>query len=202
MAAAIASVLESAPPESTPLDLPPLSDILYPDFFAPVPVSTEPGSAPPAPAFVVDSIAKADWAVGRILDAQARIDRRSALASELHARVDAWLTKANAPDNDSIVYISSLLRPFAEAEIAKQHRSRSLFLPSGTAQLRKLPDRLSIDDAEAAISYCEAQHPSAVIVKKDVSRTELKRLIFTDGEAIPGVTAELGSTELYIKPNA
>ena len=202
MAAATASILESASPQSAPLDLPPLSDILYPDFFAPVSIPTEPGSTPPAPAFVVDSIAKADWAVGRILDAQVRIDSRSALASELHARVDAWLTKANVPDNDSIVYISSLLRPFAEAEIAKQHHSRSLFLPSGTAQLRKMPDRLSIDDAEAAISYCEAQHPSAVIVKKDVSRTELKRLIFTDGEAVPGVTAELGSTELYIKPNA
>jgi hypothetical protein len=202
MAAAAASVLESASLQSAPLDLPPLSDILYPDFFAPVPVPTEPGSPPPAPAFVVDSIAKADWAVRRILDAQARIDSRADLASELHARVDAWLTKANAPDNDSIVYISSLLRPFAEAEIAKQHRSRSLFLPSGTAQLRKLPDRLSIDDAEAAISFCETQHPSVVIVKKDISRAELKRIIFSDGDAIPGVTAELGSTELYIKPNA
>jgi hypothetical protein len=199
---AAASALESASLQSAPLDLPPISDILYPDFFAPVPAPSEASTAPAAPAFVVDSIPKADWAVGRILDAQARIDSRSALASELHARVDTWLTKANDPDNDSIVYISSLLRPFAEFEIAKQHRSRSLFLPSGTAQLRKLPDRLSIDDAEAAISYCEAQHPSAVIVKKDVSRTELKRLIFTDGEAIPGVTAELGSTELYIKPNA
>ena len=202
MAAATVPVLESVPPECSPLDLPPLSDILYPDFFAPVPVPAEAGSAPAAPAFLVDSIAKADWAVGRILDVQARIDSRAALASELHARVDAWLTKASGPDNDSIVYISSLLRPFAESEIAKQHRSRSLFLPSGTAQLRKMPDRLSIDDPEAAISYCEAQHPSAVIVKKDVSRTELKRLIFTDGEAIPGVTAELGSIELYIKPNA
>ena len=199
---AAASALESASPQSAPLDLPPISDILYPDFFAPVPVPTEADTAPAAPAFVVDSIAKADWAVGRILDAQARIDSRAALASELHARVDAWLTKASIPDNDSIVFISSLLRPFAESEIAKQHRSRSLFLPSGTAQLRKMPDRLSIDDAEAAISYCEAQHPSVVIVKKDVSRTELKRLIFIDGEAIPGVTAELGSTELYIKPNA
>ena len=202
MAAATASVLESTSPQSTPLDLPSLSDILYPDFFAPVPVPTEPGSTPPAPAFIVDSIAKADWAVGRILDAQARIDRRSALASELHAQIDAWLTKASTSDNETIVYISSLLRPFAEIEIAKQHRSRSLLLPSGTAQLRKMPDRLSVDDVEAAIYYCEAQHPSAVIVKKDVSRTELKRLIFTDGEAIPGVTAELGSTELYIKPNA
>ena len=202
MAAATASVLESASPQSAPFDLPPLSDILYPDFFAPVPVPTEPGSAPPAPAFIVDSIAKADWAVSRILDAQVRIDSRAALASELHARVDAWLTKASTPDNDSIMYLSSILRPFAEIEIAKQHRSRSLFLPSGTAQLRKMPDRLSVDDVEAAIYYCEAQHPSAVIVKKDVSRTELKRLIFTDGEAIPGVTAELGSTELYIKPNA
>jgi hypothetical protein len=199
---AAASALESASLQSAPLDLPPISDILYPDFFAPVPAPSEASTAPAAPAFVVDSIPKADWAVGRILDAQARIDSRSALASELHARVDSWLTKANTSDNDSIVYISSLLRPFAEVEIAKQHRSRSLYLPSGTAQLRKLPDRLSVDDAEAAISYCETQHPSAVIVKKEVSRTELKRLIFTDGEAIPGVTAELGSTELYIKSNA
>ena len=55
-----------------------------------------------APAFIVDSLAKADWCISRILDAEARIARRAALASELHARIDAWLTKASAADNESI----------------------------------------------------------------------------------------------------
>jgi hypothetical protein len=194
------SVLDSVQIESTPLDLPSIADILYPDFFAPVP--TEPGNTPAAPAFVVDSIAKADWAVGHILDAQVRIDRRSALASELHARVDAWLTKANAPDNDSIVYISSLLRPFAESEVSTQRRSRSLILPSGTAQLRKLPDRLEITNPEAAMAWASENAPNAIIIKKDLSRSALKTLIVSQGEAVPGCEFSLGSDELYVRANA
>ena len=82
-----------------------------------------------------------------------------------------------------------------------QRRSRSLVLPSGVAQLRKLPDRLDIVDKDAALSYCESSHPEAVIVRKDLSKAELKRLVF-NGEAIPGVSAELGSDELYVRANA
>jgi hypothetical protein len=153
-----------------------------------------------APAFIVDSLAKADWAVARVLEAEARIARRAALAANLHERIDAWLTKSSSTDNDSIVYISSLLRPFVESELAMQRRSRSLILPSGVAQLRKLPDKLDIVDKDAALSYCESSHPEAVIIKKDLSKTELKRLVFS-GTAIPGVSAELGSDELYIRAN-
>jgi hypothetical protein len=149
----------------------------------------------------VDSLAKADWAVSRILEAEARIARRAALASELHARIDAWFQKASAADNDSICYLSGLLRPFIESEIATQRRSRSLVLPSGVAQLRKLPDRLDIIDRDAALSYCETSHPEAVIVKKDLSRSALKTLIVSQGEAVPGCAFELGPDELYVKAN-
>jgi hypothetical protein len=199
------------------LDLP--SSILYPDFpaipdfgsapsLSPVPVDLSNPSvptdtvAPAAAPFVIDSLAKADWAVSRILEAEARIARRAALASELHARIDAWLTKASAPDNDSITFLSALLRPFVDFEIAKQHRSRTLLLPSGTAQLRKLPDKLDIVDKDAALSYCESSHPEAVIVKKDLSRSALKTLIVSQGEAIPGCSFELGPDELYVRANA
>jgi hypothetical protein len=189
---------------SLPIDLPSDADVLYPDFgsaLSPVP-SDSTDTVAPAPAFIVDSLAKADWCVSRILDAEARIARKASLASELHARIDAWLTKASAADNDSIVNISSLLRPFVEIEVSMQRRSRSLILPSGVAQLRKLPDRLDIIDKDAALSYCETSHPEAVIVKKDLSRSALKTLIVSQGEAIPGCSFELGSDELYIKPNA
>jgi hypothetical protein len=209
-----AAVLDRTEPASVPLDLP--SSILYPDFpaipdlgsapsLSPVPVDPSESSdtmAPAAAPFVVDSLAKADWAVARILEAEARIARRAALASELHARIDAWLTKASAADNDSITFLYALLRPFVDFEIAKQRRSRTLLLPSGTAQLRKLPDRLDIVDRDAALSYCETSHPEAVIVKKDLSRSTLKALIVSQGEAVPGCSFELGPDELYIKPNA
>jgi len=209
-----ATVLERTEPASVPLDLP--SSILYPDFpatpdpgsapsLSPVPIDPSESSdtmAPAAAPFVVDSLARADWAVSRILEAEARIARRAALSSELHARIDAWLTKASAADNDSISHLSMILRPFVEIEVSTQRRSRSLVLPSGTAQLRKLPDRLDIVDRDAALSYCESSHPEAVIVKKDLSRSALKTLIVSQGEAIPGCSFELGPDELYVRANA
>jgi hypothetical protein len=212
-----AAVLDRTEPASVPLALP--SSILYPDFPAIPDLGSAPSLSPPVPValsdptvptdtvapaaepFVIDSLAKADWAVSRILEAESRIARRAALASELHARIDAWLTKASAADNDSISYLSLLLRPFVEIEVSTQRRSRSLVLPSGTAQLRKLPDRLDIVDRDAALSYCETSHPEAVIVKKDLSRSALKTLIVSQGEAVPGCAFELGPDELYVKAN-
>ena len=199
MQAAVLDPVRTDPAVSMPLDLS-VGDILYPELseFAP----PESGSADSLPAFRVDSLKKADWAVAKILDAEARIARRASLASELHARIDAWLTKASAADNDSICYLSGLLRPFVESEISMQRRSRSLVLPSGTAQLRKMPDKLDVVDKDAALSYCESSHPEAVVVRKDLSRSALKMLIVTQGEAIPGCSFELGPDELYIKSNA
>jgi hypothetical protein len=189
-------------PAPMPLDFS-VADIFYPDIGSALsPVPSDPTDAPDAvaPSFIVDSLAKADWCISRILDAEAHIARRAALASELHARIDAWFQKASAADNDSVSYLSSLLRPYVESEVSTQRRSRSLVLPSGVAQLRKLPDRLDIVDKDAALSYCESLHPEAVVVRKDLAKTELKRLVFS-GEAIPGVSAELGLDELYIRAN-
>jgi hypothetical protein len=155
-----------------------------------------------APAFIIDSLAKADWCVSRVLDAEARIARRAELASELHARIDAWFQKASAADNDSISYLSMLLRPYVESEIAMQRRSRSLILPSGTAQLRKLPDKLDITSPEAAMAWATENAPNAIIVKKELSRSVLKSLIVSQGEAVPGCEFSLGSDELYVRANA
>jgi hypothetical protein len=188
-----------------PLDLPPISDVLYPDFGSALsPTPSDPASPTDvpdtmAPAFIVDSLAKADWCVSRVLDAEARIARRTSLASELHARIDAWFTKASAADNDSISYLSGLLRPFVEIEVSVQRRSRSLILPSGVAQLRKLPDRLDIISPEAAMAWASENAPNAIIIKKELSRSVLKSLIVSQGEAIPGCEFALGPDELYVR---
>lgn len=176
--------------------LPSLPNVLFPDFFIP---SAE---APAAEPFTVDSLSKASWAAARILEAQARTAQRSELARSYKSRIDAWLSDANSSDNDSIDYLSALLKPWVESEVSKQRRSRSILLPTATAQLRKLPDRIDIVDRDAALAYCKANHPEAVVVREEISKTAVRSLILGQGEAIPGVEAELGRDELYIKASA
>jgi hypothetical protein len=94
-----------------------------------------------------------------------------------------------------------LLKPFVEEELAQSHsRSRTLSLPTAQASLRKAPDRVTVLKEAEAMSYLEANHPSAVVTKKTISLSSLRSLIFTEGEAIPGVEAELGLDALYLKP--
>jgi len=177
-----------------------LSNILFPDFETvktSIPCSSE---AAPAPAFIVNDPSKASWAIARILEAEAGIAQRSALAESYKARIDQWLDSANKQDIDSISYLSFLLEPYVKDEVAKLYKSRTLSLPTGTASLRKLPDRLEITDSTAALAYCEAEHPEAVIIKKELNKSILKDLILKQAEPIPGVEAELGPDKLYVKP--
>lgn len=163
-------------------------------FFQDSPESSE----APAP-FTVDSLSKASWAAACILEAQDRIAQRTDLARSYKARIDAWLADANTPDLSSMDYLRSLLKPWVEEQVACQQRSRSVLLPTATVQLRKLPDRIDIIDREAALAYCKANHPEAIVVKEEVSKSTIRSLIFTEGEAVPGVEAELGHDELYVK---
>jgi hypothetical protein len=190
-----ATVLDAVQIEPRSVDLP--SSILYPELPEAAPLV--PGSSDSAPAFQVDCLQKADWCIAKILEAEARMGRRAELAAELHSRIDAWMMKANTPDNDTVSYLSSLLRPFVEAELTTVRRSRSLLLPSGTACLRKLPDRLDIVDPAAAMAWAEVNHPEVIVTKRELIKSELKRLVFREAEAVPGVEAELGQDALYVK---
>mgnify|MGYP000988692576 CR=1 FL=1 len=181
-----------------PGQLPSLSNVLFPDFSIP---STN-VEAPAAEPFTVDSLSKASWCASRILEAQARVDQRAELARSYKSRIDAWLIDANSSDNDSINFLSALLKPWVESEVVKQRRSRSVLLPTATAQLRKLQDKVEVVDVPTALSYLKANHPEAVIVREDISKSAVRSLIFTEGEAVPGIEAQLGHDELYIRPVA
>lgn len=190
---------EPAPlPLVEPSQLPSLSSVIFSDFS----ISSNNAESPAAEPFTVDSLSKASWCCSRILEAQARVDQRTELARSYKARIDAWLSDANASDNDSIDYLSALLKPWVESEVSKQRRSRSVLLPTATAQLRKLPDRIDIVDRDAALAYLKENHNEAVVVREDISKTAVRSLILGQGEAIPGVEAELGHDELYIKASA
>jgi len=189
-------LLEQAP-ESNSL-LPSFPSILFPDFCNESTVASSNDSA--TDGFTIDNLNKASWAVAKILEAEARIAQRAGLAKEFKSRIDTWLESASKQDEDSISYLSFLLEPYVKNETSKLHNSKTLSLPTGTASFRKLPDRLDITDPTVALSYCEAEHPEAVIVKKELDKSILKDLILKQAEPIPGIEAELGMDKLYVKP--
>ncbi len=182
---------------------PALADILFDDFTIPsTPSASADGTKAPAAAqFKIDDLSKASWAASRILEAQARMADRASLASAYKARIDAWLADSNKADEDTSAYLSLLLKPYVEDELSRSHsRSRTLRLLTAQASLRKSPDRVSVLDEAAAMAYLDTNHPTAIVTKKTISLSTLRSLIFTEGEAIPGVEASLGIDNLYIKP--
>ena len=150
-------------------------------------------------AFIVDNPEKAAWTARRIIEAEERVEQFTGLAKEYKKRIDAWFDKTVRDDRESIEHLKSLLRPFIEEEVSKQFKGKTIRYPGLSIQLRKKPDRIEITDKEIAISFCEANHEGAVIVKKDLSKTYLKDLLTKKGEIIPGTVMVPGESELYFK---
>lgn len=183
--------------------VPALADLLFDDIIIPATPSTDGTEAQAAAPFTIDSFDKASWAASKVLSAQARIADRAALAQAYKARIDSWLADSNKADEDTSAYLTLLLKPYVEDELARAHsRSRTLLMVTAQASLRKSPDRVSVLDETVAMAYLEAQHPSAIVTKKTISLSTLRSLIFTEGEAVPGVEASLGSDNLYLKSRA
>ena len=152
--------------------------------------------------FRITSIELASWASQKVLAARKRIAGRAALAAQYTNRIAAWLEKANAEDKGSVEFLLSHLKPFAQSEIAKQHRLRTLHLIGADISIRKKPDRVSVFDTDALLSYCEASYPEAVVVTKSVSKAKVLARIKKDGELPPGVDFCSGEDELYVRPDA
>jgi phage host-nuclease inhibitor protein Gam len=173
-----------------------LPSVLFPDFDDLLPADEDAEGKEP---FIIDDMSKATWATARIVEAEERIGQRAEFAKNCKARIDTWLANANKQDENSIFFLTTMLQPYAESEIAKLYKTRTLSLPTGSISLRKLPDRLDISDKELALTYCETEHPEAVITKKELDTAILKDLIFKQAEPIPGVDATLGENRLYVK---
>jgi hypothetical protein len=179
---------------------PSLSSILFDDYSL-APSLADDSEAPAAAPFTITDISSASWAAAKVLEAQARIAQRAELAQAYIEKINSWLSSSSKADEDGVSFLSLLLKPYIEAELSRAHsRSRTLHLLTASASLRKGQDHVEILDPDAALSYCETSYPEAVIIKKELSRSTLRRLILIDGTPIPGVEASLGSDTLHIKP--
>ena len=153
----------------------------------------------PQDQFNIDNNEKAAWTARKILTAEERISNLSKQAKQYKSQIDSWYEKTIQGELESIDYLKNIIRPYVEEEVSKLHKSKTLNLPGLNIQLRKKPDKIEITDQDIAISFCEANHPDAVIIKKDISKSYLKDLLTNKGEIIPGSHMVTGSTEIYFK---
>lgn len=175
-----------------------LDTVLFPDSEGPQPQLSSEGQ--PAPfSFVIDDLGKAAWAARRIAQAQERITDRQALAAVYHEKIDRWCLESDTPDLRTIEYLTYLLRPFVEAEIAKNPRRKTLAFLGATVQLRRRPDHLEVNDEASAIAFLESSpHANAVVTTKALSKSSVKDLL-KKGHEVPGAILVPGTEDLVVK---
>jgi hypothetical protein len=107
------------------------------------------------------------------------------------------LEHANKGDLDTTETMRTLLTPFLEHELSGSTRKRSTDLLGVRVGFRKLPERVEIVDTSMALDFCEANHPEVVVVKKELSKSELRK-VTQRGALIPGVVFDGGQDRLVV----
>jgi phage host-nuclease inhibitor protein Gam len=152
--------------------------------------------------FVIDSLEKAEWAISKIVQADVQIDRFTVMAETLKARIEARLAEIVKNHHVTKDAMISMLRPWAEVEIAKQGKARSMKLLGGTVGFRQAPSRLEVMDEAAALKYFHDRQGAqdCIRVKEEVSKTAAKKLIEQTGEIPDGCELKSGEVSFYAEP--
>ena len=205
MQAAVLDPVRTEPAVSFPLDLPSISDVLYPDFgsaMSPVPLRSYRHSRHRSP-----GLHRRLTGQGRLVRLS-RPRRRSPHRPPGRARLRAPRSHRRLAHEGLgrrqrfhrlLVRCSSPLRRVRGLHAAPLSQPRPTFRRRPASQAPR-PARHRRQGRCPLL--LRASHPEAVIIKKDLSRSALKTLIVSQGEAVPGCYFSLGPDELYIRANA
>jgi hypothetical protein len=131
--------------------------------------------------FVIHNDKMAEWAMGKIAEANANIK----MWKEFYKQK---LAQALAEEEDTIAYMSGLLREYFDTQ--PHHVTKTgiekYSLPSGTLELK--PGGLDYKrDNEALLAWCKANMPAAVKVTEEPAWEKVKAYIKETGEIPDGV---------------
>ena len=163
------------------------------DFFA--------DDAPAKEGFTVDSLEAAEWCLTKIGRAETEITRFETMAASLKARIDARLEEITKRHRDTCEHMTTLIRPWAELEIAKQGKVKSMKLLSGTVGFRQAPSSLVVTNETDAVMWLENETlTDCVRVKKEVVKSAVKKVIEEKGIIPDGCELKAGEVRFYVEP--
>lgn len=148
--------------------------------------------------FEIDDYDKADWAVRRISTAQRKIEERTMNIKHLKEMLDERLKELNAGDLRDVGFLQEKLEPFAQQEIARQYKKKSINTLSGSCGVRDGGKRVVVQDEEELLTWCECNCPEAI--KKSILVSRLNKEEVTKGE-IPGAGISFNKPTFWVKGN-
>lgn len=114
-------------------------------------------------------------------------------------KYELYKTKQVDQNNRLIEYFKGLLMQFADAELEKDGKKRSVKLPHGTLAYRKTKDKLIIDNQDSLMEALKNVDPSLIkeTIKYSIDKTGVKNSLeqredgyYINGTRMPGVTIE------------
>ena len=156
--------------------------------------------APVKEGWKVDALEDAEWCLTKIGRAETEIDRFTIMAEVLKERINARLEEILKKHLGTIETMEILLRPWADVEIAKAGKAKSIKLLNGTIGYRSGQSSLVVNDEVAAVAWLKDHAAGCVRVNEEVKKTETKNFIEENGEIPDGVEMKAGNITFYAKP--
>ncbi len=156
--------------------------------------------------FVIDSIDKAVWAVGKIKERRAELAEVDAFVERQIMQIKAWREKKAESIGNDVMFFESLLKPYAAAQVEGK-KSKSVKLPNGTLSFKKSAPNYTKDEG-ALLEFVKAEAPDCIKTKESVDWAEYKKrlhfadagkLVTDDGEVVPGVSYEQKEDSFIVK---
>lgn len=149
--------------------------------------------------FVIDSDAKAEWALKKIRAAEEETDRLMALI--VHEQMELEKKEKELMDKleQDTGYLKHLLSEYMQTVKTKSTKTQSTYQLLSGKLVYKFPTMDYKRDEEKLLAWAESSQPELVKVKKSIDWAELKKkLVVTpsgavatmDGEVIEAIQAE------------
>lgn len=143
--------------------------------------------------FVIDSDAKADWALKKIATEQKEYDRLKSLAEEEIAEIQSRFAYEKQRFDNSTNYLKGLLRNyFMTVEHKETKTQESYKLLNGSLVLKKATTKM-VQDEKTLLEWLEKNNEDSFIetVKKPKWGEFKKNLTIVDGKAVNNETGEV-----------
>ena len=133
--------------------------------------------------FVIDTLAKAAWAMRKYREAAQRVEINEGLAFSERTRISEWLEGVNKPFLDDMDFFAAHLEGFARKERAEGRKSVSV--PDGVVQTRTKQPAFEIDK-EAFIAWAKEHKPDLLRVTyaPDLKSMKANRLPITSPDRV------------------
>jgi hypothetical protein len=160
--------------------------------------------------FAIADTGQADWAMRKLC----RIVESSKEIEELAARqmepIERWRKGEQARLDRERSFWEALLVEYHRGVIAEDDKAKSIRLPHGTLESRKLPDRWDFDE-EAFLAWAAANAPEYVRVKTEIDIPLVKKTTTVDddgsvrfkdgtGDDVPNVAVSVGERRFAVSP--